>query len=454
MREGNNHSRAVAREGASVAADCSERLGPDFSMAGTLRWAVCESSARSVLHRRSVETLARATATALLAAVLLSWARPAAGSCTEPVATRLIPLPVWATLPNEGDTWGALPVFLRVCPYNQRTESIIAPSATWNSVIHFTGTVRWYHYPSDDTTFTVIGSVSTRINYNALVWWQKLPMQRGLWTDELMLRLQRSAFFRFFGLGPDTPATAETSYTGLRAFVTARRGLNIARHLNLGASIGIERDEVEAIGVPGLPLAREVFPDAPGMGGATLLWQGASLRYDDRQGWDYAERGSRMELSAAIVEGLAGSPTFWRAGAQASSILPELGWLTGAARFAWSAVSSGEAPFYQQSKLGGSFVLRGFTLDRFIDRQAWTAEVEQRIRVLRTHIYGVETDWRVDPFVAAGQVFGAFDEVFSRPRLAVGLGLRAFVRPNVLGRIDLAAAGEGLKVYVEIGYPY
>ena len=34
------------------------------------------------------------------------------------------------------------------------------------------------------------------------------------------------------------------------------------------------------------------------------------------------------------------------------------------------------------------------------------------------------------------------------------VGLRAFVRPNVVGRIDLAAGGEGLKVYVEIGYPY
>ena len=454
MREGSNHSRAVAREGASVAADCPERLEPDFSMAGTLRRATFESSARGAIGHRSVETLARATATTLLAAMLLLWARAAAGSCTEPVATRLIPLPVWATLPNEGDTWGAMPVFLRVCPNNQRTESIIAPSTTWNSVIHYTGTFRWYHYPSDDTTFTFVGSVSTRINYNALVWWQKLPIQPGVWTDEVMLRLQRSAFFRFFGLGPDTPETAETSYTGRRAFVTARRGLNIARHLNLGASIGIERDGVEGIGVPGLPLARDVFAEAPGMRGATLLWQGASLRYDDRKGGDNAERGSRMELSAAVVEGLAGSPAFWRAGAQASTILPELGWVTGAARFAWTAVTSGQAPFYQQSRLGGSFVLRGFTLDRFIDRQAWTAEVEQRIRVLRTHVYGVEADWRVDPFITAGQVFGAFDDALSRPRLAAGLGLRAFVRPNVLGRIDLAVGGEGLKVYVEIGYPY
>jgi hypothetical protein len=81
--------------------------------------------------------------------------------------------------------------------------------------------VRWFHYPSDDTTFTFIGSVSTRINYNLLAWWQKLPVQRGVWTDELTLRVQRSVFYRFFGLGPDAPESAESSYTGLRAFVSA-----------------------------------------------------------------------------------------------------------------------------------------------------------------------------------------------------------------------------------------
>lgn len=450
--EGSSHARAPVLEGANAVSP--ERLEAGSSMAGTLRRAARESSAGCALQRRSTEVLARAAVKALLAAALLGWSPAAAGACARPMATRLVPLPVWATLPNEGDTWGVMPVFLRVCPADERTESIIAPSLTWNSVIHYTGTFRLYHYPTDETTFTLIASASTRINYNALVMWQRLPTRPGRWTDELTLRVQRSAFYRYFGLGPDTPESAESSYTTRRGLVTARRGLNIARHLNLGASIGLERNLVEAIGVPDLPLTRDVFAGAPGIGGATMAWQGASLRYDDRVGGDYAERGIRAELSAAIVEGLDGSPTFWRGGLQASGLVRELDWLSGAARLAWSAVSSGEAPFYQQSRLGGSLTLRGFTLERFTDRQAWTAEVEQRIRVLRTHIYGVVADWRIDPFVAVGQVFGPFDEAFSRPRLAVGLGLRAFVRPNVLGRIDLAAGGEGLKVYVELGYPY
>ncbi len=392
--------------------------------------------------------------TAIAALGALALARPAAAACPIPVTTRLIPLPVWATSPNEGSTWGVLPVILRVCPENERTESILAPSVTWNSVIHYSGTVRWYDYPDDDTTLTVIGSASTRINYNALFLWQWLPVEPGRFTSEVTLRVQRSAFLRFFGLGPDTSSSDETSYTGFRALAGARLGRILAPSLDLGILLGVERDGVENQGVQGLPLSPEVFPDAPGMRGATLLWQGLSLRFDNRQGGDYAERGLRAELSGMVVEGLANSPSFLRAGLQVNGIVRELDWLCGTGRFFWTAVSSDRAPFYQQSRLGGSFLLRGFTQDRFIDRQAWAIDLEQRIRLFRTHIFGVQTDWRVDPFLTAGQVFGHLGEAFSHPRFAAGVGFRAFVHPNVLGRIDLAAGGEGLKVYVEIGYPY
>ena len=95
--------------------------------------------------------------------------------CPIGLETRFIPLPIYATLPNEGGTFGFMPVFLRICDANQRTESIIAPSVTWNDVIHLTGTLRWFHYPSDDQTLTFIASASTRINSNVLLQWRDLP---------------------------------------------------------------------------------------------------------------------------------------------------------------------------------------------------------------------------------------------------------------------------------------
>jgi len=345
-------------------------------------------------------------------------------------------------------------VFLRICPEDQRVESIFAPSVSWNSVIRFTGTFRWYHYPTPEKTLTLVASASTHVNYNFLLVWQDLPVSVGAWSDDVTLRLQRSVFYRFFGLGPDTPPEAETSYTGLRAIAYLRRGLNVAPSLNLGVSLGAEHDIVESIGVPGLPLSPQVFPDVPGMRGATTLSQTLELRYDARHGGDYAESGFRLDLYGGVVEGLTDSPTYLRAGMQAKAIVPELDWVSGAARIFWTAVTSSSAPFYRQSTLGGALLLRGFTEDRFIDRQAWTIELEQRIRLFQTRILGVVADWRADPFFATGQVFGPFDEALSRPRFAAGVGFRAFVHPNVVGRVDVAYAGEGPKVYVELGYPF
>ncbi len=287
-----------------------------------------------------------------------------------------------------------------------------------------------------------------------LVLWERLPTPAGASSDELLFRLQRNVFERFFGIGPDTPPSAESSYTSLRLVASARRGLNLAEHLNLGVTLGVERDAVESIGVPDLPLTPQVFPGAPGIGGATLASQGIDLRYDDREGGDYAQRGFRIDLGAGVVEGLDGAPTYLRASAQVRAVVPELPRLSGAARLYWSAVSSRRAPFYEQSSLGGSVLLRGFTEGRFVDRQAWTVELEQRLRLFQTTIFGVVADWRVDPFFAVGQVFDGLDDFASRPRAAVGAGFRAFVHPNVLGRVDVAYAGEGVKVYVELGYPF
>jgi len=398
----------------------------------------------------------RPALTVAIAGCLLATAASAASGpgCPGGLATRLIPLPVYSTLPNEGSTFGVMPVFLRVCDENQRTESIIAPSLTWNDVIHGTATLRWFHYPSDVETVTVVASASTRINSGLLIQWKDLPRNPGFLTTEVELRWQRSVFYRFFGIGPDTPEENETSYTRVRGHASARYGLNFADAWNAGATLLFHRDEVQPLGVPGLPISPHVFPDVPGMNGATTLGQSIDLRYDSRPNGENSERGIYADAAFGVVEGLAGSPTFLRGRVRFRGLLPEAGWTGTAFRLDWTAVSTSEAPFYDQGTLGGAYLMRGFTEDRFIDRGAWTIEIEQRSRVFQTHIYGVTADWRIDPFIAVGQVYGPLHELFSHPRVAGGVGFRAWVRPNVVGRIDVGAGGEGWKVYIEIGYPY
>ena len=389
-----------------------------------------------------------------LAFLAAAFARAALAECAGSASTRLIPLPIYATEPNEGATIGVMPVFLRVCDANERTEWILAPSASWNDAIHATGTVRYFGYPGETESLTVVGSASTRINSNLLVRWFDLPRDQGALTRALELRWERSVFYRFFGIGPDTPPSAETSYTRIRAHFNGRMGVNLGSFWNAGIELLAHRDDVQDFGVAALPLSRRVFPRVPGMQGATTLGQALDLRLDRRPFAEMSERGIFFDAALGIVEGLSNSPAFARGRVLFRALARETRFLGFAGRFDATFVSSSAAPFYDQSALGGSLVLRGFNDNRFVDRNAWTVELEQRVRVLQTHFYGVIADWRIDPFVGVGQVFPSLNDPFSHPRPVGGLGFRAFVHPNVLGRIDVASGGEGLQVYVELGYPY
>src|SRR5215813_6370930 len=123
-------------------------------------------------------------APALTVLAILAVAGSARAQCPGALATRIVPLPVWATDPNEGNTWGAMPVFVRVCTETNRTEWILAPSVTWNSIIELSATLRFYDYINPDTTLSVTASASTHINYNLFVVWEQLPRAVSAFTNE------------------------------------------------------------------------------------------------------------------------------------------------------------------------------------------------------------------------------------------------------------------------------
>ena len=369
-------------------------------------------------------------------------------------ASKLIPLPIYATQPNEGSTFGVMPVILQVDKNTERTVSIWAPSLTWNATIKDTGTFRWFHYPNDHQSMTITGGASTHVNYGGLFIWDNQPREAQVWTDTVWFRWGRNIFYRFFGEGPDTTLGEQSSHTRIKADVWYRRGYTVMPHLNIGGRVEFARDVVQPIGVSGLPLSTDAFAGTPGMGGSTVASESLDIRYDTRTEGDYSSNGEYVDLSLGPSEGISQSPQYWSASFEAKGLFQEFDGLQGGARMYWSYESDPNTPFYHQSSLGGSYLMRGFSEDRFFDQGAWTVEIEQRIRLWQWHIYGVTSDWRVDPFFAVGQVYDGNKGPFSHVREAGGLGFRAWVRPNVLGRVDVAIAGEGIATYVELGYPF
>src|SRR5438132_6471343 len=195
--------------------------------------------------------------------------------------------------------------------------------------------------------------------------WLALPIVPGVFTTELELRWQRIAFFRFFGLGPDTPESKESSYTRVRGHAFARHGLNLGGDWNAGLGLLFHTDAVQDLGVPGLPLSRRVFPSTtPGFGGSTIIGQTIDVRFDTRPNFENSERGLFANAAAGVIEGLSGSPAYVRGSVRVRALHPELGFIAGAARLDWTAVSTPQAPFYDQSPPGGAYLPRGFAEHR------------------------------------------------------------------------------------------
>jgi len=49
----------------------------------------------------------------------------------------------------------------------------------------------------------------------------------------------------------------------------------------------------------------------------------------------------------------------------------------------------------------------------------------------------------------------SFDKVRSQQfNFNPGIGFRAVVRPNIVGRVDMGVGNEGLKMFVGLGYPF
>jgi hemolysin activation/secretion protein len=112
-------------------------------------------------------------------------------------------------------------------------------------------------------------------------------------------------------------------------------------------------------------------------------------------------------------------------------------------------------PFFEQSSLGGQNNLRGYGVDRFIDKNLIAWSVEERIHMVRTKIAGVTADFEMAPFLDTGQVFNSFNNVsFNDYRMTPGIGFRGIVKPNVVGRVDYGYSREGGAVFAGLDFPY
>jgi hypothetical protein len=381
-----------------------------------------------------------------------------ATSSEENIKLVSIPLPVIAASPNEGVTAGVLTAFLA---HNRADEiaTLLAPQITYNDTFGITASLYGAFYPTPDRNIELNVSQSGRVNHD-----YELRVRD---TSLLDRRLELNGFIfkladgssRFFGFNAKSPQQMETNYANNESGYNVSAGYQIGRHFQITLGDRLRVVDIERGAFARLPDIKERFSSAtvPGIDGFTTHAVRVSLSYSTLDNRDTPTYGGYTRISfEPTLKILGGAENYRHYEVEAKGFVPlGSGRYISVFRLMYNQTIGDDVPFLEQSILGGESTLRGYGRNRFIDNSFLLCNIEERIRLFRWEVFGVTADWEIAPFIDLGGVMESLDRVDSGTiEFNPGIGFRAIVRPNIVGRVDVGFGKDGPAVFVGLGYPF
>lgn len=380
------------------------------------------------------------------------------GESGEEAKVITIPLPVIASSPNEGVTAGGLAAFL---VHNKQDEiaTLLAPQVNQNPNFGTTFSLYGALYPSPDRNMEFNLSRSTKVNED-----YEVRIKDNTFLDR---KLDLNAFVfsftdgsaRFFGFQSRTSRTRETNYADEETGFALSAGYQIGKYFQLVFGERFKKVDIGRGAITSVPFVRDVFTThIPGIDGFSAHAQKLSLIYSSLDSPTLPTYGGYMRLGVESSSRVFGSSADYRHyDVEFKGFVPaDKGrrHIT-AFRVAYNQTLGGAVPFLERSILGGENSLRGYGRNRFIDSSYLLLNLEERIRIFRWEVFGVNADWEVAPFIDLGSVMSSLgDAKASSFEFNPGVGVRAVVRPNILGRVDVGWGKDGPAVFVGLGYPF
>jgi outer membrane protein assembly factor BamA len=379
-------------------------------------------------------------------------------SFDDPAKTVAIPLPVIASSPNEGITYGALVAFLL---HNSRDEvsTLIVPQVNFNQYFGMTTTLYGAFYPSAEQSLKINLSRATKINEEYRIRYEDQKFH----SDRIELNLHAFDYTdgsaRFFGFQSNSQKQNETNYSDHELGITVSAGYRFGDHYQVALGERFKKVNIERGAVKSVPFITDIFPPSavPGADGYSVHGQKLSLIYNTLDSIGMPTSGTfariSMESSAKVLgssadfQGYEAEVKLYRPAREARYV--------SVCRFIFNQTEGKNVPFLEQSILGGETTLRGYGQNRFVDKSYFLLNLEERIRLFRWEIFNVRADWELAPFIDLGSVMKSV--VNAKPssfEFNPGIGLRAVVRPNIVGRIDVGIGKDGPAVFVGLGYPF
>lgn len=379
-------------------------------------------------------------------------------SSGDQVKTVTIPLPVIASSPNEGITGGALTAFL-FHNRNNEVTSLLAPQANYNKNFGATFSLYGAFYPAPDQSWEGNLSKSTRVNED----YEVRYINKGLMEKKLEINVFPYYFTdgsaRFFGFQSQSQKENETNYGDQEMGITLSAGFQIFKNYQIVLGERVRKVNIVQGAVEGIPFIRDRFTteEVPGIDGFIAHAQKLAIVYSTLNSPNMPTYGGYARVAVENSSRFLGSSASYRHyEIEMKGFIPLDGarYIT-AFRLAYNQTLDNAVPFLERSILGGETTLRGYGRNRFIDSSYLLLNLEERIRLFRWEIFDVNADWELAPFFDVGSVMSALDSVNTDSfEFNPGIGFRAIVRPNIVGRVDIGFGKEGPAVFVGLGYPF
>jgi Omp85 superfamily domain len=385
---------------------------------------------------------------------LLRWINPD----TAP----FIPVPVIGVDPNSGTTLGVLPTWVHS---NEQGEisRIVAPDLIHNPNFGWGAHGRIFDYPSDNTQWSLIGTLSQRVQRGVDFEYQTELTRHELWSFSYSLIYDQDGTQRFFGIGSHSREKNETDYTKSQELGELQAGLNLSHAWQLLFTVRPQRYEVRPGTLNGIETIEERFPTLNGLGTTTSLLERISVNYDTRDSRAIPTEGLQVVMYGGLASrhGVLNDSMYSEAGLDARSFWTVAPQTVLAAHLALRYTPSAhDIPFWAYSSLGGDrdYVggaqeLRGYGAGRFYDRNSFASSVELRKKLFGFDASTSHVDIEVTPFIDVGDVASSGTPLNHLHNVA-GVGFRGVARPFIVGYVDLGFGNEGVAAFTGIDYPF
>jgi outer membrane protein assembly factor BamA len=366
-----------------------------------------------------------------------------------------IPLPVYATSRNGGSDFGFLPVWL-MKEQNEYVYAIIAPSVVYNTNTATNLTYRYLGFPTIDKNYRIFvnRSLGTDQEYTGEYWDNKFA--GGKFRIYGKFTFFRDTTYRFFGLTENSREIDETNYSNLELSPQFSLGYYLPHNFIVSYGEKLRWVTIRRGSADTLRYIQSKYPGLEGVTGGAVIERRLKLTYDTRDNEVFPTEGWYANVFEEVGQSFTHARTYTRTGLDARTYISiyDKRFIT-VLKAEFQLTGGHKVPFFVESTIGGENTLRGLGNYRFRDDGFILFNVEERIKLFKLHIFGVWSEWEAAPFVDAGRVYSSFRKNFIKDyEFNPGIGFRAIVHPNIVGRVDLGYGREGLNAFVGLDFPF